>query len=89
MYEGQVVGENARDTDMDVNPCKKKHVSNMRASGSDDTIRLTPPRQFTLEEALEWINDDETVEVTPHAIRIRKRILSQQARYKAAKKKQQ
>lgn len=89
VYEGQVVGENARDTDMDVNPCKKKHVSNMRASGSDDAIRLTPPRQFTLEEALEWINDDETVEVTPHAIRIRKRILSQQARYKAAKKKQQ
>ncbi len=89
VYEGMIVGENAREDDMDVNPCKKKHVSNMRASGSDDAIRLTPPRRFSLEEALEWINDDETVEVTPQSIRLRKRVLSKQERYKAAKKKQQ
>jgi len=87
VYEGMIVGENAREDDMDVNPCKKKHVSNMRASGSDDAIRLTPPRRFSLEEALEWINDDETVEVTPKSIRLRKRILGKQERYKAMKKK--
>ncbi len=87
VYEGMIVGENAREDDMDVNPCKKKHVSNMRASGSDDAIRLTPPRRFSLEEALEWINEDETVEVTPQSIRLRKRVLSKQERYKAMKKK--
>ncbi|MCI5837492.1 MAG: translational GTPase TypA [Veillonellaceae bacterium] len=87
VYEGMIVGENSRENDMDVNPCKKKHVSNMRASGSDEAIRLTPPRRFTLEEALEWINEDETVEVTPLAIRLRKRILAKQARYKAMKNK--
>ena len=59
----------------------------MRASGSDDAIRLTPPRRFSLEEALEWINEDETVEVTPQSIRLRKRVLSKQERYKAMKKK--
>ena len=64
IYEGQLVGENSREDDMDVNPCKKKHVSNMRASGSDDAIRLIPPRTFSLEQALEHINDDELVEVT-------------------------
>lgn len=87
VYEGMIVGENSRENDMDVNPCKKKHVSNMRASGSDEAIRLTPPRRFTLEEALEWINEDETVEVTPQAIRLRKRVLAKQARYKAMKNK--
>ena len=87
VYEGMIVGENAREDDMDVNPFKKKHVSNMRASGSDDAIRLTPPRRFSLEEALEWINEDETVEVTPQSIRLRKRVLSKQERYKAMKKK--
>ena len=60
---------------MDVNPCKKKHVSNMRASGSDDTVRLIPPKLFSLEQALEHINDDELVEVTPKSIRMRKAIL--------------
>ncbi len=87
VYEGMIVGENSRENDMDVNPCKKKHVTNMRASGSDEAIRLTPPRRFSLEEALEWINDDETVEVTPVAIRMRKRILDKNARYKAMKNK--
>ena len=75
VYEGQIIGENTRDDDMDVNPCKKKHVSNMRASGSDDTVRLIPPKLFSLEQALEHINDDELVEVTPKSIRMRKAIL--------------
>ncbi|MCD8208244.1 MAG: translational GTPase TypA [Bacteroidales bacterium] len=75
VYEGQIVGENSRDNDMDVNPCKKKHVSNMRASGSDEAIRLVPPRTFSLEQALEHINDDELVEVTPKSIRMRKKVL--------------
>ncbi len=75
VYEGQIIGENSRDDDMDVNPCKKKHVSNMRASGSDDTIKLIPPKLFSLEQALEHINDDELVEVTPKSIRMRKSIL--------------
>ena len=75
VYEGQIIGENTRDDDMDVNPCKKKHVSNMRASGSDDTVRLIPPKLFSLEQALEHINDDELVEVTPKSIRMRKMIL--------------
>lgn len=75
VYEGQIIGENSRDDDMDVNPCKKKHVSNMRASGSDEAIRLIPPKTFSLEQALEHINEDELVEVTPKSIRMRKKIL--------------
>lgn len=75
VYEGQIIGENSREDDMDVNPCKKKHVSNMRASGSDEAIRLIPPKTFSLEQALEHINDDELVEVTPRSIRMRKKIL--------------
>ena len=85
VYAGQVIGENARELDMDVNPCKKKHVTNMRASSSDEAVRLTPPRILSLEQALEWINDDELVEVTPENIRIRKTILDKSARAKAAK----
>ena len=84
VYEGMIIGENARDNDMDVNPCKKKHLTNTRAAASDDAIRLPPPRLFTLESALEWIRDDELVEVTPTAIRMRKAILSRQTRYKNA-----
>ena len=75
VYEGQIIGENSREDDMDVNPCKKKHVSNMRASGSDEAIRLIPPKTVSLEQALEHINDDELVEVTPKSIRMRKKIL--------------
>ena len=75
VYEGQIIGENSREDDMDVNPCKKKHVSNMRASGSDEAIRLIPPKTFSLEQALEHINDDELVEVTPKSVRMRKKIL--------------
>lgn len=85
VYTGRIIGENSREIDMDVNPCKKKHVTNMRSSSSDEAVRLTPPRIFSLEQALEWINDDELVEVTPHSIRMRKTILDRAARAKAAK----
>jgi len=80
IYEGQIIGENAREDDMDINPCKKKHVSNMRASGSDDSVHLIPPRTFSLEQALEQINEDELVEVTPKSIRMRKTILDRTER---------
>jgi GTP-binding protein len=83
VYQGMVVGENARDEDLDVNVCKAKHLTNMRASGSDDAIVLTPPREMTLEFALEYIGPDELVEVTPSNLRIRKRILDQEERRKA------
>lgn len=86
VYQGMVVGENAREMDMDVNPCKKKHVTNMRASGTDDTVRLTPARIFSLEQALEYINDDELVEVTPQSIRLRKATLDRHARGRERKK---
>ena len=85
VYEGMIVGENARDIDMDINPCKKKNVTNMRTSASDEAIRLTPPRILSLEQALEYINDDELVEVTPENIRLRKTILDRTARGRAAK----
>jgi GTP-binding protein len=75
VYEGMLVGENARPADMDVNVTKGKKLTNMRASTADDAIRLTPHRALNLEQALEFINDDELVEVTPTAIRLRKRVL--------------
>ena len=80
VYEGMIIGENTRDLDMDVNPCKKKNVTNMRSSSSDEAIRLTPPRILSLEQALEFINDDEMVEVTPKSIRLRKSILDKSER---------
>lgn len=80
VYEGMIIGENTRDLDMDVNPCKKKNVSNMRSSSSDEAIRLTPPRILSLEQALEFINKDEMVEVTPESIRLRKTILDKAQR---------
>ncbi|HUP45509.1 MAG TPA: translational GTPase TypA [Thermoanaerobaculia bacterium] len=86
VYGGQIVGENSRDVDMVVQVCRKKHLTNMRASGSDIAVQLTPPRVMTLEQCLEWINDDELVEVTPESIRIRKRILDHSRREVAAKK---
>src|SRR5438552_6194819 len=85
VYEGMVVGENARGEDLDVNVCKAKHLTNMRASGSDQAIVLTPPREMTLEFALEYIDPDEVVEVTPASIRIRKRLLEPEERRKARK----
>jgi GTP-binding protein len=76
VYEGMVVGENSRSGDMDVNPTRGKKLTNMRASGSDENVLLEPPRQITLELALEYIEDDELIEVTPKAIRLRKRALT-------------
>ena len=76
VYEGMVVGESARPGDMDVNPTREKKLSNMRSKGSDENIQLEPPRELTLEAALEYIEDDELIEVTPKTIRLRKRFLS-------------
>jgi GTP-binding protein len=76
VYEGMIIGENARASDMDVNVTKEKKQTNMRASSADEAVRLIPPRILGLEQAIEWINDDELVEVTPHNIRIRKRVLT-------------
>jgi GTP-binding protein len=86
VYGGQVVGENSRDVDMVVQVCRQKHLTNMRASGSDIAVKLTPPRILTLEQCLEWIEDDELVEVTPQSIRIRKATLDHSSREVAAKK---
>jgi GTP-binding protein len=86
VYGGQIVGENSRDADMVVQVCRKKHLTNKRASGSDMAVQLTPPKIMTLEQCLEWIEDDELVEVTPQSIRIRKRILDHSMRVVAQKK---
>ncbi len=82
VYEGMVVGEHARDNDLDVNICKEKQLTNVRASGMDENIILTPPRKFTLEQAIDYIQDDELVEVTPAVIRMRKKYLTQADRKK-------
>jgi GTP-binding protein len=86
VYEGMVVGENARASDIAVNVCKKKHLTNVRASRGDMEIRLTPPRQMSLDEAIEYLADDELLEVTPENYRIRKRILNTEERGKQTKK---
>jgi len=87
VYEGMIVGENARYDDLVVNVCKKKHVTNMRASGSDEALRLTPPTNLSLEQAIEFIADDELVEMTPKNIRLRKKILNSEMRAKDRSKK--
>lgn len=86
VYEGMIVGENSRSEDIVVNVCKKKHVTNIRASGSDEALRLTPPKILSLEQYLEFISDDELVEITPKAIRLRKKILDTEQRAKAKSK---
>jgi GTP-binding protein len=87
VYAGMVVGENSREQDMTVNVCRTKQLTNMRASGSDEAVRLEPPRLLTLEQAIEWIGDEELVEVTPHSIRIRKRHLDANTRARMSRKK--
>ena len=82
VYEGMIVGVNAKGEDIVVNVCKKKHVTNTRAAGSDEALRLTPPKKMSLEQALEFISDDELVEVTPKSIRLRKRVLNKEQRAK-------
>ena len=85
VYEGMVVGENSRPEDMDVNVAKEKKLTNMRTTATDDNIMLEPPRVISLEYALEYIEDDELIEVTPESIRLRKRALQQNERRKTAR----
>ena len=85
VYVGMVIGEHSKENDLDVNPIKGKHLTNIRAAGSDDAIKLTSPKTLTLESALEWIEDDELVEITPQNIRIRKKILNPSLRRRAKK----
>ena len=87
VYEGMVIGENAKPDDLEVNPLKSKQLTNIRSSGKDDAIRLTPPRRMSLEQAIAYIDDDEMVEVTPKSIRLRKAILDPHERKKARRKK--
>ncbi len=86
VYEGMIVGLNSRSEDLAINVCKEKHLTNTRASGSDDALRLVPPLQFSLEKAIEFINDDELVEVTPKNIRLRKKILDTKTRERMARR---
>ena len=85
VYEGMIIGENSRPGDMDVNPTKEKKLTNMRTKSSDENIQLEPPRELTLEGALEYIEDDELIEVTPQSIRLRKRFLSANDRKKLSR----
>jgi GTP-binding protein len=85
VYEGMIVGEHTRETDLVVNVCKEKHLTNMRASSKEETVKMKAPRLFTLEQALEYLNDDEYCEVTPKSIRLRKKILNKSEREKAEK----
>lgn len=87
VYVGMIIGEHSRPNDLEVNPIKGKNLTNVRASGSDDAIKLTPPKKMSLEKALEWIEEDELVEVTPKSIRIRKRYLDPHVRKRMAKQK--
>jgi GTP-binding protein len=86
VYEGMVIGENSRPGDIAINVCRKKHMTNVRASRGDMEIRLTPPRQMSLDEAIEYLADDELLEVTPLTYRIRKRILNTDERGKSQKR---
>lgn len=86
VYEGMIIGEHSRENDLEVNPCKAKKLTNMRASGSEESVRLIPPRLFSLEQAIEYIDDDELLEVTPKSIRMRKKILRAIDRKRAGKK---
>jgi GTP-binding protein len=85
VYGGMIIGEHSRPNDLDVNPIKGKNLTNVRASGSDEAIKLVPPRRLNLERALEWIEDDEIVEVTPKNIRVRKKYLDPTIRKRMSK----
>lgn len=87
VYQGMIVGENSRPEDLTVNVCKEKHLTNTRASGSDDALKLITPRSMTLEQAIEYISDDELVEITPENIRLRKKILDPTLRFRTSNKK--
>jgi GTP-binding protein len=85
VYEGMIVGEHTRENDIAVNPCKTKHLSNMRSKSSDEALTLEPPTIFSLEQCLEYIQDDELLEVTPQNMRMRKKILNNNERMKTEK----
>jgi GTP-binding protein len=85
VYEGQIVGIHSRDNDLVVNPLKGKKLTNIRAAGRDENIVLTPPVRYTLEQAMEFIEDDELVEITPSSIRLRKRSLKEHDRKRAGR----
>ena len=87
VYEGMIIGENARADDLDVNPTKAKQQTNMRPSSADVLVRLAPPTRLTLEASLEFLRDDECVEVTPDSVRLRKLILDKVTRLKASKRR--
>jgi GTP-binding protein len=86
VYEGMIVGENARNDDLDVNACREKHLTNVRAASADVLVRLVPHRNLSLDQALEFLREDEAVEVTPAAVRLRKAILDKNERTKAARR---
>ena len=85
LYEGMIIGIHSRDNDLVVNPIKGKQLTNVRASGTDEAVRLVPPIQLTLESAIEFIADDELVEITPKSIRLRKRYLKEHERKRASR----
>ena len=85
VYQGMIIGEHSRDNDLEVNPLREKHLSNVRTKAADEAIRLTPPRRMTLEQAIAYVADDELVEITPKAIRLRKAILNPHERKRAQK----
>ena len=87
VYAGMIVGETPKAEDISVNVCKKKQLTNMRASGSDEALRLTPPKQMSMEQCLEFLADDELLECTPENLRLRKRVLDHGERMKLASKK--
>jgi GTP-binding protein len=87
VYEGQIVGIHARDNDLTVNPMKAKQLTNIRAAGKDDNVLLTPPVRMTLEQAMEFIEDDELIEITPASIRLRKRFLTENDRKRASRQR--
>lgn len=87
VYGGMVVGQNGKTDDIEINVCKTKHLTNTRSSGADEALKLTPPKKLSLEQALEFIDTDELLEITPENIRIRKKILDPTLRYRAKKNK--
>jgi GTP-binding protein len=86
VYEGMIIGENAREDDLSVNACRMKHLTNMRSSGSDGLVRLEAPRQLSLEQCIEFLEDDELLECTPVSVRMRKKILDTTMRQRAKKR---
>ena len=88
VYSGMVIGQNAKTDDIEINVCKTKHLTNTRSSSADEALKLTPPRVLSLEQAIEFIDQDELLEVTPESLRIRKRILDPRERKRAAFRKQ-